>query len=91
MDIIVPDQYVFHINFLLKLLRIDNIVSINKPINPELLQETIDYYSALNLNINVGNLKNLTITKVNELSELSDQNTIKDIEQDVLIKLGSLK
>lgn len=93
MDIIVPDQYVFHINFLLKLLRIDNIVGINKPINPELLQETIDYYNALNLNINVDNLKNLTITKVSEPSETSepsDQKTIKEIEQDVLIKLQNL-
>lgn len=93
MNIIVPDQYVFHINFLLKLLRIDNSVGINKPINPELLQETIDYYNVLNLDINVGNLNKLSITKINETTEPSGNTspkTIKDTEQDVLIKLQNL-
>lgn len=90
MDIIVPDEYVFHINFLLKLLKIDNIVGINKPINKELLQETRDYYNALNLNINIDNLKTLDISKISESEKdkLLEQKNIQDTEQDILIKLG---
>lgn len=92
MNIIVPDQFVFHINFLLKLLKIDNIVGINKPVNPELSQDTRDYYNALNLNINLDNLNKLSITKVNEQCDPIDLSptTIKDVEQDVLIKLQNL-
>jgi hypothetical protein len=90
MDIIVPDQYVYHINFLLKLLKIDNIIGINRPINTELSKEIIDYYTSLNLNLPIDNLKNLAITKVSELSDQSDHKTIQETEQDVLIKLGSL-